>query len=242
MSENSGSRLSLPRRCASCQAQKECLFFSIPLDLLHKIQSAVEVRCYSRGCTVIRQGQAANGVYIVRTGWLKLYRVTDAGRRRVVGIASPGTVLGLVSLVTGTPFSNNAETLEECELEFVPQSDFSMILEANPLLALKLLRAVGERTRKSHEDLYNFAGRQLSAGRLLNVLEQLGHVCGQRTTEGIRLRIPFTVQDLADEIACSRQWTTRLLTELESRNLIHRKNGWIVLMRPESNTQTGARP
>jgi len=160
----------------------------------------------------------------------------------VVGIASPGTVLGLVSLVTGTPFSNNAETLEECELEFVPQSDFSMILEANPLLALKLLRAVGERTRKSHEDLYNFAGRQLSAGRLLNVLEQLGHVCGQRTTEGIRLRIPFTVQDLADEIACSRQWTTRLLTELESRNLIHRKNGWIVLMRPESNTQTGARP
>jgi len=224
--------LSLPRRCASCQAQKECLFFTIPLDLLHRIQSAVEIRCYSRGYTVFRQGQAAIGVYIVRTGWLKLYRLTDAGRRTVVGIASPGTVLGLVAVVTRAPFSQNAETLEECELEFVSERDFLSILEQNPLMALNLLRAVGERTRKSHDDLYNFAGRRPSAERLFNVLQKLGQACGQRTADGIRLRLPFTVQDLADEIACSRQWTTRLLTELEARHLIQRKNGWIVLMQP----------
>ncbi len=234
MNEDRRGDSSLPRRCGNCQAKKECLFFSIPLKLLHQIQSAVEVRCYSRGYTVFRQGQAADGVYIVRAGWLKLYRLTDTGRRRVFGIASPGTILGLVPLVTCTPFQRTAETLEESELEFVPASDFSDLLEQNPLLALNLLRAVGEQTRRFGDELYAFAGRQASADRLLNVLQQLAKACGQRTADGIRLRIPFTVQDLADEIACSRQWTTRLLSELEGRRMIQRKNGWIVLMEPKA--------
>ncbi|MFB3903762.1 MAG: helix-turn-helix domain-containing protein [Acidobacteriota bacterium] len=101
-------------------------------------------------------------------------------------------------------------------------------------MALNLLRAVGEQTRRFGDELYAFAGRQASADRLLNVLQQLAKACGQRTADGIRLRIPFTVQDLADEIACSRQWTTRLLSELEGRRMIQRKNGWIVLMEPKA--------
>jgi len=199
----------------------------MPVDLLAEVQSIVEVKGCTRGYTVYRQGQPADGLYIVRTGWVKLFHVDESGRRSVIGVAKPGDVLGLLAVVTSTSYHSGAETLEDCELEYVPSSEFAKVLEKNPRLALDLLKAVGHQTRQSREEFYRFAAP--SAERLLSVLNELAESCGQATADGIKLRIQITVQDLADKIGCSRQWTTKLLAELEEKKIIRRVHGWIVL-------------
>jgi len=171
---------------------------------------------------------------MVRSGWVKLFRETRDGRRVVSGIAGPGTALGLLAVISGASYRFGAETLEDSELEYVPGDLFLGILSRNPLLAIDLLRAVGEQSQRS-EDGHDTPGEKLpSAQRLLKSLEALADTCGKVGQDGIRLQVPMTVQDLADRIGCSRQWTTKLLNALEARHVLSRQQGWIVLMRRKS--------
>ena len=66
--------------------------------------------------------------------------------------------------------------------------------------------------------------------RLLHKLQELADACGVTTESGgLLLDAPLTVQDLAGSLGCSRQWASKLLSEIESRGLIERRGRRIVL-------------
>jgi CRP/FNR family transcriptional regulator len=81
---------------------------------------ATTQRCRA-GEVLFRQGQAADGVLVVRQGTVRLYAGGSHNRQtglpyRTVG---PGYVLGLPALFSGQPYSLTAEALEDCVLGFV---------------------------------------------------------------------------------------------------------------------------
>lgn len=41
------------------------------------------------------QGDERDFIYVVQSGWVKLYRTLIDGQRQVVGFANPGSILGL---------------------------------------------------------------------------------------------------------------------------------------------------
>jgi len=230
----------LPPRCASCLARDECPFFPIARPLLFQVQAAVEVHWCTTRYSIFHQGREAAGFYILRSGWVKLSHRTKNGKKPVTGIAGPGSVLGLFEVLTSMPFESTAEALEDCELEFVRAATFMALLEKNPNLAVDLLKTTGLQAQRSRADLYALAGGLPSANRLLAILGDLAANCGSPSLDGIRLRIPFRVQDLAEKIGCSRQWTSKLLRELETKKLIQREAGWIII-RAHDTEQTKLR-
>jgi len=74
----------------------------------------------------------------------------------------------------------------------------------------------------------------------MNLLREFGQNCGHPIDDGVRIRIPLTVQDLADKIGCSRQWTSKLLGKLQTARLIERNQGWIILV--TDRTKPGPKP
>jgi CRP-like cAMP-binding protein len=226
---NPAPRGNLPGRCATCAARMNCCLPNLSTEVLKQFHEITFSRIYNPDVTVFRQGEQAHGLFIVRSGSIRLAYISTEGRSLALGLVGPSGILGLAEIMTGIQYSVSAETLEESDLEYVEKQQFLAFLAKNPIVAVELLRMLSHQLQRFQTELCEVAGRLPSTQRLLHTLQDFSETCGLATREGVRIRLCLTVQDLADRIGCSRQWTSKLLHDLESQGLIHRRGGWITL-------------
>ncbi|RPJ85532.1 MAG: Crp/Fnr family transcriptional regulator, partial [Acidobacteria bacterium] len=212
--------------CGGCSALGRCPMSKLPAHLNQLIHRSTETRFYTPGCVLASQGQPAKGLFILKAGWVKTVFQTRSDRRVAVGLYGPGNLLALPDVMTAGRFSFSIETIEDCEIEFLSTDNLRSIMEQEPALAMHLLQVVSGLFLKAMEDVHEGAGVSTSE-RLLQVLRDLAAQCGRDTGDGVRMRLPFTVQHLADRVGCSRQWATKALGELEEKGLVRRSRGWI---------------
>ena len=229
MSSNSTLERERQESCFDCEAHSRCCFRELPGEALKRFRSHLMIRRYSRGVTVFWEGDKATGLFVIRSGWLRLSHVTSEGKAVNLGFVGPGGILGLNEVMSDCCFATNAEVLDECELEFIQKRQFLPLLESNPKLAVVLLSVVSREAQKSTAEICAVVGRKPLEERLLSKLQELAAACGRPTAHGIRIKLPFTVQELADSIGCSRQWATRLLKTLQQQDRILRQGSWITL-------------
>jgi CRP-like cAMP-binding protein len=185
------------------------------------------------GTALFRQGDCARGIFIIRRGWVKLFHSSPEGGTVTIGLGGPGAILGLPAVLDDTVHTVTAQTVEESDFEFIAKDPFLGFLDEHPEMAATLLSQISRERRQLLIELCEIAERVPAIDRLLHTLRNLAATCGSDREAGTRIGLPLTVQDLADRIGCSRQWTSKLLGELEQRQLI-RRQGAFVLLRPQA--------
>ncbi len=230
--------------CNGCVVFGACPISKLPEHINQQIRRSIESRFYTPGCVIATQGQLAEGVFIIKTGWVHTVFQTRRDRRVTVGLHGPGHILALPDVMLAGPNSTSIETIEDCEIEFLSTGNLRSIVGQEPALAVHLLQLVSGQILRVMEDMYGGAGTSTSE-RLLQILRDLSAQCGRDTGDGLRMRLPFTVQHLADRVGCSRQWATKALSELEEKGLVRRSRGWITVSRAavgQTRRQTSSWP
>lgn len=212
--------------CSRCRFPGSCPLAAIP-GLLADTSGLFEWRYYGRHYVVFRQNQPASGVMLVHSGWLKLFFVGAGGKRVSAGVVGPGSVLGVGEIVSETGYVVSAETGEETELEFLAANHLRDCLKGNPALAVELLQVVVQQTR-SFLSQFMGCGVVPADRRLWKMLVDLSKSAGYAHS-GSEIKLQISIQDLSDQIGCSRQWTSKLLSDLEDKGWIRRTAGWIIL-------------
>lgn len=215
--------------CATCEAWQECVFFNLPQPLHREFRQIAEIKTYSPGLAVVRQGDDAHGIFNLRAGAVRLLHLEPSGKATAVGTIGAGGILGLTEVNTGEPYPFTAETVRESILEYVPRKRFVSFLFDHPEAVVQLLVWLSQEFEKLQESLFEVSARPQLEDRLLEYLRQLGKICGRPTAEGLELGRRFTGQDLADGLGCSRQWISKLLGDLEHQGLIQRRGRRILL-------------
>lgn len=216
--------------CSHCPAGSDCPFVDLEAESFCAFQQMMELRTFSRGVQVLRQGDRSHGLYVIRSGLLRLFHVDPNGKTASIGVAQPGHLVGLTEVITGASYHLSAETLEECVLEYLPRNRFVPFLFQTPPLAVSLLVRVSEEFENMLGTLCETTAKTVAPRqRLLFTLLDLGRIRGKSVEHGLCLQIPLTVQELASRIGLSRQWTSKLLQELISEGLVRRSGRRIVL-------------
>jgi len=211
--------------CGGCMARSGCTFYPLPAEVHEKYQQILEQRFYPAGSMVVRQGGSAHGVFNIRAGAVCQSHLSPDGKRVVVGVLPASGLFGVREVTAGTTYSFNVRTLTDSLIEYVPRSRFVAFLFDYPEVAVSLLiRICGE-----YEELEQRFRGSVSAGatcdRLVDHLRDLAEACGKARQDEVELPKQIRVQDLADALGCSRQWTSKLLGELEQQGLIYRRRG-----------------
>jgi len=105
--------------CRDCAIRDMVLFADLTEHDFGLIHAPIDDMEYKTGASLYAEGDAAIGVFTLRTGMVKLVRVTADGRRRTVRVLRPGDVVGLEALAT-QHYNSEAVALTEVSVCRIP--------------------------------------------------------------------------------------------------------------------------
>ncbi len=108
------------------------LFDPLDYEDISTLSSFSSILRYTRGETMVRQGDTGDSLYIIRTGSVEVTLKT--GNNDPVALASlgPGNCFGEMSLLTGEPRCATVTALEETQVVVVDKEGLKVLFEANP--------------------------------------------------------------------------------------------------------------
>src|SRR5262249_52761540 len=157
-------------------------------------------------------------VFVLCAGEVKLSISSSAGRTLILRIAKPGEILGLMAVLTKTPYEVTAETLHPCQIAFIRREDFLNLLAPPPQMHRGVVKQLTILYRGACEQLRS-VGLSSSAPEKVARLLLAWASDGKPTKSGTQIKLPLTHEEIAEFVGTTRETVTRTLSEFKSRNL-----------------------
>lgn len=87
----------------------------------HLLRAASRKR-YTRGRSIYVEGDLAEYIYLIETGWVKAARLRRDGRQQWMRVVGPGDLFGDVAVVNQTPYPATVVALEPLQVWAFPSS------------------------------------------------------------------------------------------------------------------------
>lgn len=108
-------------------------------DLLLKI---MRVKYYRKNEAIFTDGTIPTGVFFLKEGKVKKYKVDNEGREQIIYIYNAGEFFGYPAILSEESYSDTSLTLEKSQIAFIPKNDFLELLEKSSIFSRLLLKSL----------------------------------------------------------------------------------------------------
>lgn len=176
-----------------------------------------------KGKILFLHGDAANRFYLIRTGWVKLFRETLDGTQAVVDIISKDHIFGDTSIFENSQYPYSAEIVEGGEILSYPVAPLKSEIERNPAFAYDMLSAMA-RYRKQQD-------REIEHRSIQNAAQRIGcfllRLTKQDETGNIIIHLPYDKMLVASRLGMQPETFSRALKKLKDETGIEIKGSTI---------------
>jgi CRP/FNR family transcriptional regulator len=189
----------------------------IPLHTL-PVRDKVGARAYKAGDTIFGPTDDQERIYIVREGWVRVYKSLPDGRAITFALLGPNSI---VSQERTGPEGSTAEAFVDCVLTEADVAAVVDLIGRAPQLASAIIVGLQRRISQLHLVIEQLLVRDTTM-RLAGTLLMLSEAFGEPMPDSDFVRITTTVthQFLANMIGSNRVTVTRKLLELQGDDLI----------------------
>ena len=195
---------------------------SIATAMRNAVLSAPEVTRLSslrRSTSLFSQDQAADSVYLIDDGLVKLTRMNQRGNRIILTVRGPQELAGEEALAENEPkYYTEAEVLTPATIFRIPRGVLNRALSSSPELTSALVSYLVERRLALAEKVELLCLHDVEY-RILHYLAELSALVKPGADEE-GFQIPITQLELADLIGATRETTSTTLNQLERRGLV----------------------
>jgi CRP-like cAMP-binding protein len=181
---------------------------------------------------VIVKGEPPDHIFLLKIGRTRSYILVEDGREIVLLWATPGEVLGLVSLLPSPPnYMANTTTVTACDCLVWDHDTIRKLATEHPQIMENGFRlAIYHLTTymKRHVNLVT----KSATSRLANQLIQLATSAGKVGSSGINIDI--TNEQLSSLADVGYFTTSRILSKWEHDGMLSKRRGRLTLLAPES--------
>jgi CRP/FNR family transcriptional regulator len=177
------------------------------------------MRHYGAGEQIFGEGESCQGLYVVETGRIKIFKTSAGGREQVLSIDGPGSSVAELPVFDGGSYPASAAAVTDSVMVFVSRQDFQSLCMEYPSVALRVLKVVGSRLRRLVgiiEELSFTTVKHRLAALLLNMAKE----SGQKSGKSVEFTLPATNQDLAAMIGTVRELVSRNLSRLQAEGIV----------------------
>ena len=180
---------------------------------------------------LFNEGDAADQLYTVVTGRVKVFKMTARGTDVILEIFGPGDPVGAVAVYEARPYPASAVALEPTSCVLIPKQAFFTLLETHPSLVRGLLVGLTHRLIELTNRLTELTGGRVDA-RLARFFLKLADDMGQKRADGTFIPMVLSRQELADMIGTTIETSIRIMSRWNKEEVVRtEKDGFTVVDR-----------
>ena len=205
-------------------------FNSLSSETQQALAAAAAPRRFETGQVIYLEGEPAEAIYLLESGWVKATRMTREGREQAMMFLRAVDVFGDIAVFTGTTYPGTVVALEPVKVWVIPAQTVLEMIPRHPDLAMAVIRHLGERVLHYVRLVEDLSLRSVEA-RLANTLLQNAELHDGRLI--VPRREWTTFDEMAVRLGTVRDVLSRALKMLESENLLRVEKQVIVLLDPK---------
>jgi len=194
--------------CHTCEPRGGCLGLQLlnSPEARQQLCNAKKISCKAEH--VFREGEDADCFYVVRSGSIKSYLVTQDGEEQVLGFYLPGDVFGLDTTAAQQRMSS-AILLETTSICRFPHAYLTDMAQGSALLSI-----AAEQMQRDH-NLMLMLARKDADGRIASLLDDLACRYWSRGYSASAFLLTMSRQDIGCYLGLAVETVSRTLTRLQ---------------------------
>lgn len=208
------------------------LFHSLTDSELFDLSPKVILKEFKKNHVILHEEDTNNFMYIIVQGKVKIYQIGDQGKEMILSVHGSGEFFGEMSLIDGKTDPATVAAMENSIIAVISRNDFYSLLHSQKKILENLLELLCSRLRESWKkiQMLNFND---AAQRIKMLLMILSEDYGDKSQEGITLRIKLIHQNIADMTGLSRETVTRVLDKWKNNGEIKMTKDKFIHLLPE---------
>jgi CRP-like cAMP-binding protein len=185
---------------------------------------------------LFHQGVPAHSCFLVNRGRLKLTKLNEQGKEVILRYIGSGEVTAAITVLKNWTYPVTAESIEETDIVGWDKSTILELMHQYPDIAVNLLSIILERIDDVQHRYLEVCTEHVDQ-RIARSLLRLMRRAGSKTSEGIRIDIPLSRQNIADYSGTTLYTVSRTLSAWEKKGWIHSGREQIVITDPHALVQ-----
>jgi CRP/FNR family transcriptional regulator len=192
---------------------------------------------FKKGETILLKGDTPRATYVIESGFVKVYTITNSGDERVVAIGGDQEDFPVgytVGLIERSQYFYEAFT--KCQIRFIPRSDYLAYISSDIEIMQKRLVRLTILLLSTHSRIDALEQPRASdkiAHTLVYMANQFGVNLRPHKSHPYKsqLQLSVTQQEIANTLGLTRETTSIELKKLEVKQLIsHSRKTYILYM------------
>jgi len=189
------------------------LFADLSREDIEAVADACTIKSLEKDEMLFREGDKAEGFYVLQTGAISVFKITPDGREQIICVFRPPESFAEVTLATIEAYPANAVALEASRLVLVRRAPFRELVQRKPELALQMLGSMSLHLKHLVQTVQDIKGRQIE-GRLVEWLLR-NAPAGAESFE-----LPVTKKNLAGQLGVTSETLSRTFARFRDEGLI----------------------
>lgn len=199
-------------------------FSDLNPKILFEIIAGMRLSCFERGETIFWEADECAGLHMIRSGSVKLYKISPQGRELVITVLDEGATFNEVPVFDHKANPLNVAAVEESEIWIVEPGVIQHCIREYPEMAQSVISNLCQNLRMLLRTIEELSFYQVT-NRLARLISQLPI----EQLEGAREE-RLTQDALAARLGTVREVVARSLRELERSGAIQVQRGQIQVM------------
>jgi CRP/FNR family transcriptional regulator, cyclic AMP receptor protein len=194
-------------------------FAGLPDEPLERLAGRLGRRTFAKGMILFHQGAIGQRLYIIESGAVRIFLLSEAGQEVTVNVYGLGEVFGELAVLDGLPRSAGAVVMEKTVTLTLHRNDFLEFLAAYPAMARSIIELLSTRLRytTAYAESLSFLDVQ---GRVAAKLLELATRYGRPQERGTSIALGLTQAELATWVSATRESVNRVLSNFRDQGLI----------------------
>lgn len=186
---------------------------------LQEFKNGMTITKYKRNEFLFKPKDKANNMYIIASGKIKVYTISNSGIEQMLYIYKKDDFIGGLNLLKRTEYIYYGQAIEDTFVIALSRDSFDLLINKYPKVTIKILEQSFLRIRHA-EDLVTRLIENHADIKVASLLLSLARNFGIKKPEGILLELNISRENMGSFAGLTRETMTRKLAELKEKDII----------------------
>jgi CRP-like cAMP-binding protein len=186
------------------------------------------VKQFKRGQTIFNEGTFPSGIFFVKKGKIKKYKMLNSGKEQIIYLCSEGEMIGYAAFLGEERYHDSAATITESSIGFISKDKLVRLLDRHQELSKLLVKKLSHEFGVMVNFIATFTKKSVRE-RVALALLILNENFRQNKNSNNEIEIELTREDFANIVGIAVETLVRILGDFKNEGLIEKKGRKIIV-------------